>query len=281
MQVIRSSKELNNICVEYKKSGKTVGFVPTMGALHKGHLSLVKNSIDQTDITVVSIFVNPTQFNNSNDLKSYPRDEQKDLELLSNLNVNYVFIPSVEEMYPKEDKRYFDFGELEKVMEGKNRPGHFQGVGKIVSKLFDIVVPDKAFFGLKDFQQVAVIKKLISITNQKLEIVPCPIVRESDGLAMSSRNALLGEEERKNSAEISKTLIKAYNLAAELNIDELKNWVVSQIDKNDYLSVEYFEIIDGNNLQPINNWNDSDFIVGCITVQVGNVRLIDNLTFKL
>jgi pantoate--beta-alanine ligase len=223
--------------------------------------------------------VNPTQFNNPNDLKTYPRCIEEDLEKLSKYDPDLIFIPEVEEMYPEPDTRVFDFGHLDRVMEGKNRPGHFNGVAQVVSRLFDIVTPDNAYFGQKDFQQVAVIKQMVKDLKLSVNIVPCPIIREEDGLAMSSRNLLLEEEQRKNASKISETLFKACNLAADLNVNELKAWVVDEINKNPYLSVEYFEIVDDTYLQPIKSWDENNVKVGCITVQVGKIRLIDNITF--
>lgn len=279
MEIIRLVAETKAKISKFKEEGKSVGFVPTMGALHQGHLSLTEQSVKNNDITIVSIFVNPTQFNNPNDLKTYPRCIEDDLEKLSKYNPDIIFIPEVEEIYPEPDTRVFNFGQLDTVMEGKNRPGHFNGVAQVVSKLFDIVTPDNSYFGQKDFQQVAVIKQMVKDLKLSVNIVPCPIIREKDGLAMSSRNMLLSEEQRKNASKISETLFKARNLAAELNVTQLKNWVVEEINKNPYLSVEYFEIVDDTTLAQINNWDEDNVKVGCITVQVGKIRLIDNITF--
>ena len=279
MEIIRLVAETKAKISKFKEEGKSVGFVPTMGALHQGHLSLTEQSVKNNDITIVSIFVNPTQFNNPNDLKTYPRCIEDDLEKLSKYNPDIIFIPEVVEIYPEPDTRVFNFGQLDTVMEGKNRPGHFNGVAQVVSKLFDIVTPDNSYFGQKDFQQVAVIKQMVKDLKLSVNIVPCPIIREKDGLAMSSRNMLLSEEQRKNASKISETLFKARNLAAELNVTQLKNWVVEEINKNPYLSVEYFEIVDDTTLTQINSWDEDNVKVGCITVQVGKIRLIDNVTF--
>jgi len=279
MEIIRLVAETKAKISKFKEEGKSIGFVPTMGALHQGHLSLTEQSVKNNDITIVSIFVNPTQFNNPNDLKTYPRCIEDDLEKLSKYNPDIIFIPEVEEIYPEPDTRVFNFGQLDTVMEGKNRPGHFNGVAQVVSKLFDIVTPDNSYFGQKDFQQVAVIKQMVKDLKLSVNIVPCPIIREEDGLAMSSRNMLLSKEQRKNASKISETLFKARNLAAELNVTQLKNWVVEEINKNPYLSVEYFEIVDDTTLAQINNWDEDNVKVGCITVQVGKIRLIDNVTF--
>lgn len=279
MNIYTHKSEIADVVSKYKSEGKSIGFVPTMGALHKGHVSLVNNSVNSNDITVVSIFVNPTQFNNPNDLKTYPRTVEEDLEKLKNAGCDIVFCPEVEEMYPEKDTREFDFGYIDKVMEGKNRPGHFNGVGQVVSKLFDIVKPHRAYFGMKDFQQVAVIKKLVKILKYDIDIVACPIIREEDGLAMSSRNMLLTEEHRKNAPHIHCTLIKACKFAADKSVEELKDWVVNEINSNPYLEVEYFDIVDDTELKPVKDWNEDNVKVGCITVQAGNVRLIDNITF--
>ncbi|WP_461630831.1 pantoate--beta-alanine ligase [Labilibaculum euxinus] len=279
MEIVKLVAEIKSKISKLKAEGKTIGFVPTMGALHKGHLSLVNTSVKNNDITVVSIFVNPTQFNNPEDLLTYPRTIEEDLEKLSACKPDLIFIPEVNEIYPEPDTRIFDFGVLDKIMEGKKRPGHFNGVAQVVSKLFDIVSPENAYFGQKDFQQVAVIKQMTKDLKLNVNIVPCPIIREKDGLAMSSRNVLLSEDQRKNACKISETLFKARNLAAELSVSQLKEWVVEEINKNNYLSVEYFEIVNDTTLEVINDWNESNNKIGCITVQVGKTRLIDNVTF--
>ncbi|MGQ1911391.1 pantoate--beta-alanine ligase [Marinifilum sp. RC60d5] len=279
MKTVKLVADTKAIISKYKAEGKSVGFVPTMGALHAGHLSLTEQSVKDNDITIVSIFVNPTQFNNPNDLKSYPRCIDEDLDKLSKFSPDIIFIPEVEEMYPEPDTRIFNFGNLDQIMEGKNRPGHFNGVAQVVSKLFDIINPDNAYFGQKDFQQVAVIKQMVKDLKLSVNIVPCPIIREKDGLAMSSRNTLLNDEQRKNASKISETLFKARNLVPKLNVIQLKDWVVKEINKNPYLSVEYFEIVDDTHLNQIKNWDEDNIKIGCITVQVGNIRLIDNVTF--
>ncbi|WP_372642487.1 pantoate--beta-alanine ligase [Ancylomarina sp.] len=278
MQIVKLITETRSIISKYKADGKRIGFVPTMGALHEGHLSLVEQSKKENDITVVSIFVNPTQFNNPNDLKTYPRILDQDLELLSRFQPDLIFIPEVEEVYPEADSRVFDFGDLEKVMEGKNRPGHFNGVAQVVSKLFDYISPNNAYFGKKDFQQVAVIKQMTRDLELDINIVPCPIIRELDGLAMSSRNRLLSEVERKNAVKISETLFKACNLVPDFSVSQLKDWVITEINNNAYLEVEYFEIVDDTSLKSIEKWEDSNNRIACITVQVGKVRLIDNIS---
>ncbi len=280
MDIVTTKKELQDKINAWKSEGRVIGFVPTMGALHEGHLSLVKTAGEQSDVVVVSIFVNPTQFNNPDDLKTYPRDLDKDVEMLEKYNVELIFAPTVKEMYPDEDKRQFDFGNLDKVMEGKFRPGHFNGVAQVVSKLFDYVKPDKAFFGEKDFQQLAIIRKLVRDLNMSVEVVGCPIVREPDGLAMSSRNQLLTPEMRKNAPVIAKTLSESLNFAPGKTVKETVDFVVKTINDTGNLEAEYFEIVDGDTLQAVNNWDDSDYIVGCIAVFAGKVRLIDNVTYK-
>lgn len=280
MQVIEKKQELIELVNRLKKDGKSIGLVPTMGALHEGHLSLVSKCVKDNDICIASIFVNPTQFNNPKDLLTYPRDLDKDVNNLASAKCDYVFAPAVEDIYPEPDTRKFDFGYIDSVMEGANRPGHFNGVGQIVSKLFEIVNPDLAYFGMKDFQQVAVINKLVEIISSDVKIVKCPIIRELDGLAKSSRNMLLTDEHRKNAPIIHATLTKAITFADEKSVQEVKNWVVKEINSNPLFSVEYFEIVDDTELTPVTEWSANKGIVGCITVQAGNVRLIDNITFK-
>lgn len=279
MKVIAKKSELTAAIEELKQAGKTIGLVPTMGALHAGHVSLVKACNQNNDITVVSVFVNPTQFNDKEDLKRYPRTLDKDVALLEQNGCDYVFAPSVEEMYPEEDTRIFDFGHVGEVMEGARRPGHFNGVGQIVSKLFDVVKPHRAYFGMKDFQQIAVIKNMVRQLHYDLEIVPCPIIRESDGLAMSSRNTLLSPEHRSNAPHIHKVLEEATHLTAKMTVDELKQWVIDEVNKNPYLEVEYFEIVDDTELQTIRDWSENNVKVGCIAVYAGPIRLIDNIVF--
>lgn len=258
---------------------KLIGLVPTMGALHEGHLSLVDIAASQSDIVIISIFVNPNQFNDPNDLKNYPRDIQKDLELLKNKKVDVVFIPTVSEIYPQTDTRVFDFDEIERVMEGAHRPGHFNGVAQVVSRLFEITTPDLAFFGQKDYQQLLIIKALVKKLGLSTKIISCPIVREKNGLAMSSRNQLLSEKERDHASKISATLFKAKELKNKNSVSELKKWVISELNKDPLLNVEYFEIADGENLVPIENWEPEKTSLGFIAVKLGKVRLIDNIIF--
>jgi len=279
MFLIETITELQNKLNSLKES-RTIGFVPTMGALHAGHLSLVEQAVAENRIVVVSIFVNPTQFNDKTDLEKYPRNLNADLKLLEKTGCQIVFTPKTEEIYPEPDTRKFDFGMLESVMEGKHRPGHFNGVAQVVSKLFDIVKPDKAYFGLKDFQQLAIIKAMVSQLKIPIEIISCPIVREESGLAMSSRNELLTAEERKNAAVISQTLVEAKKLSAQKSVSELVEWIAQTINKNEYLIVEYVEIADDQQLQPVKSWDEKGGKVCCVAVFCGKVRLIDNIVFN-
>lgn len=258
---------------------KKIGFVPTMGALHQGHISLVKESLKNNDITVVSIFVNPTQFNDKGDFEKYPRTIEKDSELLGSVGVDIVFVPSDKEIYPEPDTRQFDFGLLDKVMEGEHRPGHFNGVAQIVSRLFDIVKPNNAYFGEKDFQQLAIIRAMVKQMNLPVTIVGMPIVREDSGLAMSSRNERLTNEQRKKAIEISQALKNSVSISHTKTVNETVNEVIDRINKVDNLKVEYYDIVDGDTLQPISNWKDTQYAVGCIAVFCGEVRLIDNITY--
>ncbi len=281
MEVISTVADLKARVADARKAGKTVGLVPTMGALHVGHLSLVKRSCADNGFTVVSVFVNPTQFNNPEDLRTYPRTLDADVALLTdNTAADVVFAPTAEEVYPQPDTRVFELGPVAEVMEGAHRPGHFNGVCQIVSKLFAYVSPDKAYFGEKDFQQIAVIKQMVSLCDFKLEIVECPIVRESDGLAVSSRNTLLTPEHRAAAPHIHEVLAASLDLKKSKSPAELIEWTVAEINKNPLLVVEYYEIVDALKLQPIKSWSESDAPHGCITVQAGNVRLIDNISLK-
>lgn len=280
MNLVHTIKDLQDELSLLKGCNKKVGLVPTMGALHAGHASLVKRCVAENDITVVSVFVNPTQFNDKDDLVKYPRTLEADCKLLESVGAAYVFAPSVEEIYPVPDIRKFDFAPLDTVMEGKYRPGHFNGVAQIVSKLFDIVKPDSAYFGEKDFQQLAVIRQMVKQMQFKLDIVACPIVREEDGLALSSRNARLSANDRENALKISQTLFKSRIFAAEHSVKETIAYVESEIENAQGLELEYFEIVDGNSMQPVVNWKDTEYAVGCITVYCGEVRLIDNIKYK-
>lgn len=280
MKIYKKTADLQKELQLLKKEGKTIGLVPTMGALHSGHLSLVNKCVAENDICVVSVFVNPTQFNNQNDLEKYPRTLDNDVKLLESVNCSIVFAPTVDQIYPEPDTRVFDFGQLDKVMEGKFRPGHFNGVAQVVSRLFDIAKPNRAYFGEKDFQQLAIIREMVKKYSIPVEIVGCPIVREADGMALSSRNMRLSANERGKAVLISQTLLKSCNFVPEKSVSELKQWVIDQINSEPILEVEYFDIVDGNTMQSINSWDDTDYPVGCITVYCGEeVRLIDNVKF--
>ena len=280
MKVIHTIKDLQAELSVLKAQGKKVGLVPTMGALHAGHASLVKRSVNENEVTVVSVFVNPTQFNDKNDLVKYPRTLDADCKLLEACGATYAFAPSVEEMYPEPDTRQFSYAPLDTVMEGAFRPGHFNGVCQIVSKLFEAVKPHRAYFGEKDFQQLAIIREMVRQMQFDLEIVGCPIVREEDGLALSSRNARLSAEERENALKISQTLFKSRTFAATHTVSETLKFVEDAIAAVPGLRLEYFEIVDGNTLQKVDNWNQTSYVVGCITVFCGDIRLIDNIKYK-
>lgn len=280
MKVIHTIKDLQAELSVLKAQGKKVGLVPTMGALHAGHASLVKRSVNENEVTVVSVFVNPTQFNDKNDLVKYPRTLDADCKLLEACGATYTFAPSVEEMYPEPDTRQFSYAPLDTVMEGAFRPGHFNGVCQIVSKLFEAVKPHRAYFGEKDFQQLAIIHEMVRQMQFDLEIVGCPIVREEDGLALSSRNARLSAEERENALKISQTLFKSRTFAATHTVSETQKFVEDAIAAAPGLRLEYFEIVDGNTLQKVGNWDQTSYVVGCITVFCGDVRLIDNIKYK-
>lgn len=280
MLVVETVENLHAYLAAARSEGKSIGLVPTMGALHEGHASLVKRSVEENDVTVVSVFVNPTQFNDKGDLERYPRTLDADCALLSSLGTDCVFAPSVEEVYPEPDTRVFDFAPLDKVMEGVYRPGHFNGVAQIVSKLFMYVEPTRAYFGEKDFQQLAIIREMVRQQGFALEIVGCPIVREADGLALSSRNTLLTPEQRVIALAISKTLFASVKFAEDHSLSETKQMVEQAIADTEGLELEYFEVVDGNTLQPVSTWDEADYIVGCITVYCGKVRLIDNIRYK-
>jgi pantoate--beta-alanine ligase len=284
MEVISTVYELQKLI--RKMSLSPVGFVPTMGALHKGHLSLVESAIAQCRVVVVSIYVNPTQFNDKNDLKNYPRTLGNDLALLGEVlrNSDIVFTPDNKEIYPEEDKRVFNFGNLDRVMEALHRPGHFNGVAQVVSRLFEIVKPDIAFFGRKDFQQLAVIKKLVIQTGDKVKIIGNPIIREDDGLAMSSRNVLLEPDIRRNSSIIFKTITSAASLIKDHDIPEIRSFVENSISIYKGFEVEYFDIVDDTELIPVKNRDEMQKgkrYFGCIAVNAGKIRLIDNVDFGL
>lgn len=282
MKLYRKIVELQNDLFEARKEGKSVGLVPTMGALHEGHASLIRKSAAENDVTVVSVFLNPTQFNDPADLERYPRNLEADCELIEQAGGTVVFAPSVSEMYPAEDTRHFDFPPVSTVMEGAKRPGHFNGVCQVVSRLFYIVRPDRAYFGEKDWQQIAVIKCLVKYLGLNIRIVECPIIRDEDGLAKSSRNTLLAADERAIAPNIYKVLRESVKWADTLDVKAVHDHVVSEINAIEGLEVEYFSIVDGDTLQDVQSWNDSKYIVGCITVYCGKtpIRLIDHIKYK-
>ena len=279
MKIVKGINELKGYLVDSKRNGKRIGLVPTMGALHKGHLSLVERCVRENDICVVSVFVNPTQFNDKHDLETYPRTLDADCALLESAGCDFVFAPSVEEMYPEPDTRTFDFGTVMQVMEGAKRPGHFNGVAQVVSKLFYIVEPDNAYFGEKDFQQIAVIRAMVKQLQIPVQINACPIVREADGLALSSRNTRLTPALRQKAPLIARTLQESKALAATKSVREVIDYVVNTLNADPDLEVEYYEIVDGDSLVSIQDWKDTSYAVGCVTVYCGEVRLIDNIKY--
>ena len=282
MKVFHTNVDLQNELFQARKQGKSIGLVPTMGALHEGHASLVRRAVSENDLTVVSVFVNPTQFNDKSDLQSYPRNLNADCELLESCGADYVFAPTVEEMYPLPDKRHFEFPPITTVMEGEHRPGHFNGVCQVVSRLFYIVRPLRAYFGEKDWQQIAVVKAMVKSLGLDVSIVECPIVREDDGLARSSRNLLLSPDERLIAPEIFKKLNESIEYSHNHSVKETHDFVVSGINAICGLEIEYFSIVNGDTLQDVESWDEAAHIVGCITVYCGKrpVRLIDHIKYK-
>ena len=282
MKVFNKIVDLQSELDQCRKEGKEIGLVPTMGALHEGHASLVKRSGKENGATVVSVFLNPTQFNDKGDLDRYPRTLDADCKLVEACGADYVFAPSVEEVYPTPDTRHFEFPPVSTVMEGAKRPGHFNGVCQVVSRLFDIVNPTRAYFGEKDWQQIAVIKQLVKFMGSSVKIVECPIIRDEDGLAKSSRNTLLAADERAIAPAIFKALKASVEYAKDHSVKETHDKVVNEINAVDGLEVEYFQIVDGDSLQDVASWDDSDYVVGCITVYCGKtpIRLIDHIKYK-
>ena len=282
MKIIDTVAALQLAVTEAKQQGLSVGLVPTMGALHEGHASLIRQCVADNQLTVVSVFVNPTQFNDPKDLQHYPRTFEADAQLIASLGGDIVFAPSVEEIYPQEDKRVFSYSPIDTVMEGSRRPGHFNGVCQIVSKLFDMVSPDKAYFGEKDFQQIAVVRAMMRDLGYKFQLVPCPIVRETSGLALSSRNALMSEDERVLATNIYRTLRESVVFSQAHTVAETQQFVVNQLNALEGLEVEYYEIVNGETLQTVTSWEDAAQIQGCITVFCGArpVRLIDNISYR-
>lgn len=279
MEIIREVALLRHRVEEEKQCGRSVGLVPTMGALHAGHVSLIDRARKENDIVVVSVFVNPTQFNNPEDLRTYPRTEEADCEKMTSAGVDIAFIPSVEEVYPEPDTRVFNLGPVAEVMEGPMRPGHFNGVAQIVSKLFDMVLPHRAYFGEKDFQQIAVIRRMVELEGFDIDIIDCPIMREDDGLAMSSRNVRLTPSQREIAPAIQKALVASLDFAKSHSVKETMQSVINEINAQPEMEVEYYEIVDSLTMQPIRDWAECNCPVGCITVYCGEVRLIDNIKY--
>ena len=278
MKVVKSVADLKAALANCPKEG--IGFVPTMGALHRGHRSLVERARQENETVVVSVFVNPTQFNDKNDLKNYPRTPEADCAILEAAGADVVFMPTVEDIYPAPDTRVFDFGLVDKVMEGASRPGHFNGVAQVVSRLFALVNPQRAYFGEKDFQQIAVIKAMVAQLAIEVDIVECAIVRGEDGLALSSRNELLTSEHRKAAPHIYATISQCAAKMESMSPSELTAWVVETIDSNPLLKTIYFEAVDAKTMQKVEAWSDSERIQGCCAVQAGDIRLIDNIRIK-
>ena len=280
MLIVQTIAELKACLNGEREQGHSVGLVPTMGALHAGHASLVERSVKENDVTVVSIFLNPTQFNDKKDLERYPRTLEADCELLEKCGAQVVFAPSVEEVYPEPDTRVFSYPPTDSVMEGAFRPGHFNGVCQIVSKLFDYVEPDRAYFGEKDYQQICVIRRMVEDLKMDINIVACPVLREESGLARSSRNTLLSDDERQLAAHIYRVLSESRK--KQMSVAETHDFVVSEIDAIEGLKVQYFSIVDGLTLADVSTWDDAESVVGCITVYCGAVpiRLIDHIRYK-
>lgn len=280
MKILNTVAEVQDFITTCRKENKTVGYVPTMGALHSGHISLVKQALNTCDICIVTVFVNPTQFNDPKDLETYPRDFESDAKKLEEAGAHAVFYPSVKEVYPTEDKRYFNVGAVAEVMEGSYRPGHFNGVMQVVSRFFDIIKPDKAFFGEKDFQQIAVVRAMVKQLALPVEILACPIIREPDGLALSSRNVRLTPENRAQAPKIHRILSLSTQWMESYSPARVKEKVIDEINSIPGMRVEYYEIVNGTSLLPIESWDDSSYIIGCITVYCGDVRLIDNIHYN-
>lgn len=282
MTIIRTVTELEAYVSRVKESGRSIGLVPTMGALHEGHMSLVDRAVGENDVVIVSVFVNPTQFNNPVDLANYPRTEEEDAALLAKAGVSVAFMPAVGEMYPdgaRREKEY-SLGTAAEVMEGRFRPGHFQGVAQIVNRLFELCRPTRAYFGEKDFQQIAVIRNMVESEGLDVEIVPCPIKRAGDGLALSSRNALLTPEQRSIAPEIHKAMAYGVEYSRNHSVRDTHDAIVKRIDGVPGLRTEYLEIVDGRTLLPVEEWEESPWVMGCVTVYCGEIRLIDNIRFR-
>jgi pantoate--beta-alanine ligase len=279
MLITKTISETRAEVLKVRKSGKTIGFVPTMGALHQGHISLQQRARNENDFTVCSIFVNPIQFNNPEDLEKYPRTEEEDLRKLRDSGCDLVFMPAAQEMYPEKNTVKYEFDHLDKVMEGEFRPGHFNGVAVVVKKLFDIIQPHNAYFGEKDFQQLAIIKALVKMIRIPVEIIPCPTLREPSGLAMSSRNERLSPEDRETASVIYKTMCQAKNKVPAMAPAEIEAWVKQEIIAANGMRMEYFNLVDAETLLPVQEWKAGQAVRGCLAAYIGGVRLIDNILF--
>lgn len=277
MEIFKTIPEIRQRLHELKLKGNSIGFVPTMGALHKGHISLVERAVDENDIVVCSIFVNPIQFNNKEDLEKYPRTIDTDIKMLEKYGCDILFFPDNDEMYPEADNTVFDFGQFDKILEGKYRPGHFNGVAIVVKKLFEIIEPDKAYFGKKDYQQLAIIKKLVEYINSKITIIGCSSIREDDGLAMSSRNMRLTAHERSIAPQIYRILSEIKALAKEKSLKEVKQWAVREFEKYPEFRLEYFEIADPDSLLSVDNPVSGQKCIALVALYLGDIRLIDNM----
>ena len=277
MKVTNTEKELKALISSARKSKKTIGFIPTMGALHNGHLSLIEIAKKKCDYVVVSIFVNPTQFNDKKDFEKYPRNIEADIKMLEKAKVDVVFTPSEKEIYPKPDKRKFHFGKLDQILEGKHRPSHFNGVGQVLSILFEMVEPDLSFFGQKDYQQVLVIKELVKQLGLKTEVVACPTIRDEEGLALSSRNQLLSEEEYDEATFIPLWMNEVKKLSLRYKVSQIKARIETLVSQHTNMKLEYFEICDAANLNPIQDFEEAKESIAVIAIYVGKIRLIDNL----
>lgn len=278
MILIETIEKLKEVLFRIRSNGKTIGLVPTMGALHEGHISLIKKAKSENQVVVLTIFVNPLQFDKQDDLERYPRDLEKDLLLIESFT-DIVFAPSVKEIYPTDPIETYNFGELENVMEGASRPGHFNGVATIVKRLFDYVQPNRAYFGEKDFQQLAIIRQLVEQTKDDIAIISCPIIREPNGLAMSSRNQLLSFAKKNIASKVYGIINKSKTLGTN-DVKKIKDFVVAEVKKFDAINLEYFHIVNDVTLQPVASLDDAKGLVACVAFTIGNVRLIDMVRFK-
>ena len=277
MRIFHTIAETNGFLGEMRKGGSLIGFVPTMGALHRGHISLLQQANLENDIVVCSIFVNPIQFNKKEDLEKYPRTLESDITKLEETSCDVLFAPSVEEMYPEPVLEKFDFGHLDKVMEGAHRPGHFNGVAIVVKKLFEIIMPHRAYFGMKDYQQLKIMEAMVDKLGMDVKIVACRTEREKDGLAMSSRNVRLTKHERSVAPVINRVLRGLKEKVGKVSPEEAEKWALNQINKYDEMDVEYLSIVGANDLLPVKSWDEKESLVVCTAVNLGKVRLIDNL----